>query len=361
LGTSIAGIVMMSSAVFLIILMSLLTESFSWTEDWYDAARERSVPVRIFAPEQIKVEQIKVRQTEVEQIEAEQTEVKQIEVEQIEVMRSPVPVVLLSHGLGGSRDGFGYLGQALSKSGYFVIVMQHTGSDINLRFTRKSGETSLQAMSRAANADEAQQRYDDIKFVLAELEKRDLEKRDKEENKTEKHSLVCKIDFDKIGIGGHSFGSQTAFAAAGRLPYRHIGKIKAAVAMSPNVPKNVGAAFIHKSITIPMLHLTGTDDRSPLDKSFDPKDRRLPFDNIIGIDQYLVIFTGGTHLLFSGHRRPLGMTAMENKCQPVIAEIITLFFDAYLKENEAAKRKIQGGKLDELMKSLGTVEKKLQR
>lgn len=304
--------------------MSSLTELSSWTEDWYDAARERSVPVRFFMPDS-------------------------------KVNQPPFPAVLLSHGLGGSREGFGYLGQALAENGYIAAVMQHTGSDINLRFTRKSGETSLQAMSRAANADEAKQRYEDVKFVLAELEKRNSEN-----NKTEKHSLAGQINFDRIGIGGHSFGSQTAFAAAGRLPYRHIEKIKAAVVMSPNTPKNVSPALVHKNIAIPLLHLTGTDDRSPLDKSFDPKDRRIPFDNITGAEQYLVIFDGGTHLLFSGHRRLFGTTAMEKKCQPVIAEIITLFFDVYLKEDENAKRKIQNGKINELMKTLGTVEKKLQ-
>ncbi|MCL2742958.1 MAG: hypothetical protein FWE67_03820 [Planctomycetaceae bacterium] len=305
--------------------MSLQTEVSSWTEDWYDTARERSVPVRFFAPDSNE-------------------------------KSTPAPLILLSHGLGGSREGFGYLGQALSENGYIAAAMQHTGSDANLRTARKSGETSLQAMARAANADEAQHRYEDVKFILAELEERNREK-----SKNAEHSLTGKIDFDKVGIGGHSFGSHTSFAAAGRFPYKRIDKIKAAVLMSPNMPSNVNPAFFHKNLSVPMLHLTGTNDGSPLDKSFDPNDRRIPFDNINGADQYLIIFDGGNHMLFSGHPRPLGRTPMEKKCQPVIAEIITLFFDAYVKENETAMKKIQGGGLTEMMKTLGTAEKKLLR
>src|SRR6218665_3828498 len=41
----------------------------------------------------------------------------------------PVPVVIVSHGLGGSRDGMGYLGEALASHGVATIHIQHAGSD----------------------------------------------------------------------------------------------------------------------------------------------------------------------------------------------------------------------------------------
>ena len=47
------------------------------------------------------------------------------------------PVVLFSHGLGGSREGYGYLGSYWAAHGYVAVHLQHIGSD----------ETMLAAMS----------------------------------------------------------------------------------------------------------------------------------------------------------------------------------------------------------------------
>src|SRR5688500_19026128 len=42
---------------------------------------------------------------------------------------APRPLVLLSHGLGGTREVAGYLGQYLAQRGYVVAAVQHPGSD----------------------------------------------------------------------------------------------------------------------------------------------------------------------------------------------------------------------------------------
>ncbi len=114
----------------------------TYTEEWHDTARDRTVPVRIFLPDAAR-------------------------------HSDPCPVVLLSHGLGGSREGFGYLGEDWAKHGYIAIVMQHIGSDISIHLNRgKSRETTVQRMQNAVNAQTAQDRYDDVVFVLDELERR---------------------------------------------------------------------------------------------------------------------------------------------------------------------------------------------
>ncbi|MDR1140142.1 MAG: alpha/beta fold hydrolase [Planctomycetaceae bacterium] len=301
-------------AATLLLAMVIIVSTTNDTDNWYDAERGRTIPVRFFIPEADSAK--------------------------------PYPTVLLSHGLGGSRDGFGYLGNDWAKHGYLVVVMQHPGSDSTLRTERRNGETILQAMTRAVNAQEAQHRADDVRFVLDELERR--QKSDKK--------LAGKIDINRIGIGGHSFGSQTAFAAVGRLPYRADPRIKAAIVMSPSPPQKIDPIFVHKNIKTPILHLTGTNDKSPIQKDFKPEDRRIPFDSITGTDQYLVIFKNGNHLLFSGHPRMFGLTAMEKKCQPIIAEITRHFLDAYLKDNIEAKTWLRKNGLPEIMHNIGHVE-----
>ena len=45
------------------------------------------------------------------------------------IEKTPAPVILFSHGLGGSREGNPYLGQHWSARGYVVVFLQHAGSD----------------------------------------------------------------------------------------------------------------------------------------------------------------------------------------------------------------------------------------
>src|SRR3982074_367685 len=60
-----------------------------------DAARNRDIPVRIYLPANEK----------------------------------PEPVVLFSHGLGGSRAGSKFLGEHWAGRGYVAVFIQHPGSD----------------------------------------------------------------------------------------------------------------------------------------------------------------------------------------------------------------------------------------
>lgn len=292
----------------------------TYTEDWYDAKRDRTVPVRIFLPD-------------------------------AEKHPGPRPVALLSHGMGGSREGFGYLGEHWSGHGYLVVVMQHPGSDISIYRNRKRGENPREIMHKNVTPKNAQLRYDDVKFVLDELERRNKLKEKSEH-------LAGRLDLDRIGIGGHSFGSQTTLASVGRFPYKAEPRLKAGIAFSPNRTKVGDQKRIHVPIQTPMFHFTGTKDDSPLEKDFDPKNRRIPYDSIEGPDQYLVVFKDGNHMLFSGHPRPLGLTDMEKRCQPLIAEMTLKFLDAYLKDNTEAKTWLQEKGLTEMMKDLGTVENK---
>lgn len=283
----------------------------SYLDDWHDSSRERTVPVRIYLPTACRLE-------------------------------GKRPVVLLSHGLGGSRDGFEYLGRNWSEHGYVVIALQHPGSDIDVRVHRAPGETIIAALAKNTTPKNAQDRVNDVRFVLDQLEQGRLE---------------TAIDMNRIALGGHSFGSHTTFALIGRAPYEPDARIKAAVVMSPNTPEGRDPQKVHQRIATPILHLTGTRDRSPIDKKFDPIDRRIPFDHITGCDQYYVVFRDGTHLLFSGHARPLGLTLLEQKYQSVIADLIRRYFDAYLSDDPSQHDFFEQN-LHTLLENIASVEVK---
>ena len=63
--------------------------------DVRDESRSRTIPIKVYLPES----------------------------------QSPAPVVLFSHGLGGSRENNPYLGNHWSGRGYVVVFIQHPGSD----------------------------------------------------------------------------------------------------------------------------------------------------------------------------------------------------------------------------------------
>ena len=42
---------------------------------------------------------------------------------------TPAPVVLFSHGLGGSREGNAFMGRHWAQRGYVAVFLQHPGSD----------------------------------------------------------------------------------------------------------------------------------------------------------------------------------------------------------------------------------------
>ena len=93
---------------------------------WQDAARDRPVPVKIYSPATGK---------------------------------GPFPVIVFSHGLGGSREGYEYLGRQWASQGYVAVHVEHLGSDtflyvdagpLGMLTARYLGELSLHAGDRVS-------------------------------------------------------------------------------------------------------------------------------------------------------------------------------------------------------------------
>ena len=76
----------------------------------------------------------------------------------------PVPLVLVSHGMGGSRRGYSYIGAYLARQGVAALHVQHVGSDDAVwRGNPFEIVTRLQA---AAQDTEAEARVADLRFAL---------------------------------------------------------------------------------------------------------------------------------------------------------------------------------------------------
>ena len=125
-----------------------------------------------------------------------------------------VPLVIFSHGLGGSREGGKAWGEHWSANGYLVIHLQHPGSDDAL--WKGPGEGApKQRLARGATAEQLLGRVDDVRFVLDEISRL--------RTKADAPAWIKRADLTRIAMTGHSFGALTTMALAG---VRYPGPIK---------------------------------------------------------------------------------------------------------------------------------------
>src|SRR6185369_13882603 len=137
-----------------------------------DAPRTRDIPVRVYLPTKSK----------------------------------PAPVVMFSHGLGGSRADSMFLGEHWAARGYVAVFLQHPGSDDSVWKNESSLGKRMTAMKEAASLENFLLRVKDVKAVINQLEIW---------NETRTNPLAGRLDLTKVGMSGHSFGAVTTEAVSG--------------------------------------------------------------------------------------------------------------------------------------------------
>ena len=244
----------------------------------------------------------------------------------------PAPVVLFSHGLGGSRHGYVYLGQHWSSRGYVCVFLQHPGSDD--RVWKDSERTAiLGSLRNAASLQNYLLRAQDVPAVLDQLEIW---------GKQKGHALEGRLNLEQVGMAGHSFGAITTQCAMGQespmggARFRE-SRIDAAIVLSPSPPQVGSPERAFGNVRIPVLAMTGTLDNDPVRSSIQPQDRRKVYAALPPGNKYELVFDGGRHSAFSD--RSLGLDPPRHeRIHPAIQAITTAFWDAYLKGNEDAKK-----------------------
>jgi dienelactone hydrolase len=258
----------------------------------------------------------------------------------------PAPVVVFSHGLGGSRRGAAYYGDHLASHGYVVVMVQHPGSDMSIwKGVRPDLGNVDQAMLARAVADPrvTLNRFFDIPFALDQLTAMNAAD----------GPLKGRMDLTRIGMSGHSFGAVTTQAMAGQvfpggrsLPEP---RFTAFLAMSPSAARGGDNAAAFSPITRPFLSLTGTEDSFTV-RSDEPAaevvaSRQQPFAHVSGPDM-LVLLTGGDHMVFSG-RQEVGGAPRPNDARhrQIILAASLAWWDAWLKDDPKALAYLHDGGL----------------
>lgn len=296
--------------------------------EWHDSKRDRDVPAKIYFPKE---------------------------------GAGPFPVITFSHGLGGSRDGYEYLGRHWAGCGYVSVHIQHLGSDDSVWKDVPVAERGKALQNGAANISSALNRPPDAQFAIDQIERL---------NADDTSPLKGRLDLKSIAIAGHSFGGYTTLALAGQTFILPLGatkrydepRIKAAIQMSAPAPANrseLDKAF--STITLPVMHMTGTKDFLEILPQTTAADRRIPFDHMSRSETCLVIFNDGDHFIFSGRERMAATPekhAQDAAFQKLICAGTTAFWDAYLKGNAEAKKWLLDGGYAKLLGEQATFETK---
>ena len=242
----------------------------------------------------------------------------------------PFPVVIHSHGLGGSRETSTFILEAVAASGIAVVAIQHPGSDTSILPKGSLEGVSAADLKMAPGA--AANRFADLPFVVRQLDAM-----------TAEGPLKGRLDMGRLGMSGHSFGALSTLVAVGQsvggmapVELRE-PRIDAAIVYSPNKPRNMEAGPALAGVATPILHFTGTEDSSPVDLEKTPWERTIPFQTITGADQFLVYLTGGDHRVFSGRRLVAGrLKPSDPEHMRLIVDNTVLFWRAYLLDDQAA-------------------------
>jgi predicted dienelactone hydrolase len=262
-----------------------------------DKGRSREIPIRIYLPKET----------------------------------TAAPVILFSHGLGGSRDNNAYLGNHWAGCGYVAVFMQHPGSDDSVWKESRLGQR-MSAMRNAASRENFLLRVGDVPAVIDQLERW---------NKEDEHTLRGRLDLEHIGMSGHSFGALTTQAVSGqsflgRKPFTDT-RIKCALPMSPSANKLMESERSFGNVSIPWLLMTGTNDTSPINDT-DVESRLAVYPALPAVSKYELVLDKAEHSAFS-ERALLGEQVKRNSNHHrAILAISTAFWDAYLREDVAARK-----------------------
>ncbi|ESA34588.1 dienelactone hydrolase [Leptolyngbya sp. Heron Island J] len=219
----------------------------------------------------------------------------------------PNPLVVISHGFGGSRTNFVDIAQHLASHGIAVAAIEHPGSNLQQLKNLVAGNASA---SMAAN--EFVDRPQDVSYLLDYLETHN------------QGQLASRLDLDKIGVMGHSFGGYTALALTGaqlnieQLETRCANELTNSVNVSiplqclalqsqfeqPLQDERIKAAFVFNPFTSLVFGETGLSQvRTPvfmISGSADPiapalTEQIQPFAWLTPAETYLGLIQGGSH------------------------------------------------------------------
>jgi predicted dienelactone hydrolase len=260
------------------------------------------------------------------------------------------PVILVSHGIGGSKTTGNWVGKFLAGYGYICVFMTHYGSDTSLLDLSAGWPENIKRLQESLKDPlNTINRPQDITKIIDWLEK----------TGSDHPILKGRMDLKNMGLTGHSFGAFTTLAVAGgyaEASRKQYGRTysdprpKAFLAMSPpgtlpgTDPKPVFA-----EINRPTMIMTGSNDLDPIVQPPRTAESRLDaYKYMPPGDKYALWIEGAYHHTFGDGRPGQEIDPLARKITRIA---LLAFFDAYLKNSEAAKAFLKSDQIEKVGES----------
>ncbi len=224
----------------------------------------------------------------------------------------PFPLIVFSHGLGGSKDSFAPVTSHWASHGYVVVQPSHDDSGVGFR----DG-------GMHPPMEKVRERLANITTVLDGLETL----------QSLVPSLAGRIDADRIAVAGHSYGSFITLLAGGasiddgdteNLSLAYPG-LRCILPISPSGRGDYGLnddSF--KALSLPMMVITGTRDQ----RNGRPDDWRMePYHLSPAGAKYLLVIRDAEHGHFGGDA--------VSDAPDMVRPATTAFWDACLLQKQA--------------------------
>lgn len=272
----------------------------------HDTARNRDIPVRVWLP----------------------------------ATNEPAPVVIFSHGLGGSNEGYGYLDHHWSARGYVVVRIQHPGSDAAV-WQQVPARERLASLKAGISVSNYLLRVQDVRAVLDQLECW---------NRATGQVLQAHLDLSRVGMSGHSFGAITAQGVSGQCardgrPLFTDPRIRAAVIMSPSCNDRLAEPRVSfGQVKVPWLLMTGTHDvvEALGDAVATMSSRLAVYPALPPGGKYELFLADAEHWAFGDYPWPGADRRRNPNHYRAILATSTAFWDAWLRGDASARAWLDG-------------------
>ena len=252
------------------------------------------------------------------------------------------PVVLFSHGLGGTREGGAVWGDAWAAAGFVVLHLQHPGSDLAAVRAVAASFSDRAGLRSAAGPAQLLARLQDVGFVLDQIALRHAARQDR----------WATVRPARIGMSGHSFGAHTTLGMAGQ---RYPGaqglsesRLASFIAFSPATPMVGDAQNAFERMGRPVLSVTGTRDQDVMGNGATPDKRMAVFAALPPGGKGHLVLQDADHMTFGGQNgRAAEIVAREPVTRDLqathhalVAAITTDWWRSTLQDDTAARARL---------------------